>query len=83
VRSTNFLVVDSAAKLELVWDLPKLWELAASGTLKPPKVTKEEAVVAQVDGAHSSFSFFSSLPLFISHTLLIPRELVHRPSLGQ
>jgi len=30
--STNFLAADLAAKLELVQDLAKLWDLTASGT---------------------------------------------------
>ena len=82
----NFLAAYSAAKLELVRDLTKSWDLVTSGTSKPLKVTEEEVVVVDVGGASSSF-----LPLFlvcyslslILYPLLTPCELLHRLLLGR
>jgi len=64
---TNFLAVNLDAKFELVRDLAKSWDLAASGTLEPIKVTEEEVAVAKVGGTYPSP--FSSLPFSILHAL--------------
>ena len=45
--TTNFIKADPAAKLSLIPDLVKSWDLAASSTLEPPKVTKEEMTMAE------------------------------------
>ena len=62
---TNFLSADSAGKFQLAQDLAKSWDLVASGTLEPIKVTEEEVAIAEVGGTHSSL-----FPLFlIFHSL--------------
>ncbi|KAJ8429036.1 LOW QUALITY PROTEIN: hypothetical protein Cgig2_016941 [Carnegiea gigantea] len=48
VRSTSFLAADSAAKLELVWDLANSLDLAALGTSEPPKVTENEVAMVNI-----------------------------------
>ncbi|KAJ8421523.1 hypothetical protein Cgig2_018763 [Carnegiea gigantea] len=47
---TNSLAVDSVAKLELVQDLAKSWDLIALRTSEPIKVTEEEVAVAEFSG---------------------------------
>jgi len=70
-RTRNFLVADSTTKLELIQDLAKSCNLAASGPSKPIRITKEEVMVAEVSGAYSPdfppLLFFA----FMLHPLLI------------
>ena len=46
--SANFIKADPAAKLSLVQDIVKSWDLATPGASDPPKVTKEEIAMAEV-----------------------------------
>ena len=46
--STNFIKADPAAKLSLVTDLVKSWDLVTSGASNPPKVIEEEIAMAEV-----------------------------------
>jgi len=46
--SASFIKADPNVRLSLVQDIVKYWDLAASGALKPPKVSEEEMVMAEV-----------------------------------
>jgi len=48
--SANFIKVIPAAKLSLVQDIVKSWDLVIPGASIPPKGTKEEIAVAKVFG---------------------------------
>jgi len=46
--SANFIKADLTAKLSVVWDIFKSWDLATPGTSDPSKVTEEEVAMAEV-----------------------------------